>query len=1700
MSQGLGTPVALETFCKVLETLSERPVNGIVMLNWSRSDILSLVLNVMSLLFISSSVASRQYSSSYSWLSIAGDFVFVLLTSCLLFLTFFIRYKRINSSSTKFKTFLKTSVTYLKNMDPNTLSYSSCLDGFASQMVGLDTHLTIRDGKIVILPAVLLVPGDVIIIKPGQTIFAFCKQISEEKSGIYFPGDIFVPRKFSCSLNPTSLASVQKSDESILAVVMRSPLASYIEIACNSNDENGRTFQPLAHKVLHTAVWISLIIKYSITFIFLISIFLAALPIGDHSHQFYRLLVWFTHTLGVVVSPLSFPLYFIWMVATSVVTLRFQHVLSETQDHFKFTGSDDFNYPSLVSRRPNASELRRSITLTLYSLISNLRSFGFMFYFQTNVDSENILLTLGTLSSVCCINQEGVISQSLPTPEKMFFFHKRHHNHHHQGNPNANKSQNVVCKSSSRIEERLDHQKSESGQLNTSVFLHTIEQCTKLDQRESFKTQSSTLSRVPTNSDPNETHAFQRSVMFPLDSCIAPVVLDLRTDFCYPFLSCFEKPRWDRFLSSLKPIGLSILINNCHCSIGKQRISFFERVNATQKYFNSSSCITALPLTFCLCGLAGQIGFRDGALNGFVTHGCLGAYSVCSPAYSSNSNVDDVNNKLLSEEILSTKENTNNDRTHLAYCFSSVFSDPNMQGGYQLLSQGTGEILASLCSDVWDGRDIVPLSERERELILGFHNRHLSSAYCIGFAYSPLVDKIEESYKLLLGNLSSSSDIFVLRLPVLDDSSPAIQRKVLKHVVCSRSFSNRSPLLHVMDNNSTNNSSTNNNRISHYSDISIESGDNSKFKRVPRGCRLNFIKNMKGFSFHSFSKFLRQTDRQKHGCNKEKERYSNDKLLKRLLNKRSDRFSKKRGIGPHRVSNDFGEYDTNCLVLNEFPNANCVSETVNHRESNNDNLDRDEKTNVLIDQKEVENLLSNQIFLGLVSMQYQANPQVVKSIKQLHQACIRFVHFSRENELRSRVFAERLGLECGWNCHISLKSPNSVNNRKSVDLPEELRKSNKFSVGTNLFVTEEKYFVGPHQTKRWSSSPALTTSYPSVLQSDPSPKYFLETYCKSLPLRPNFQQIDSSFQSSCSPDHNNSNFTHAISTSYLQQIRSNEIGAKESFGLYHLSSSTTSASSVSLSVDEQSDNSEEIKISELLVGNKSRLPCGIDSIRPHLENVDNVPLQVSLFTDCTPKAINEMIKILKEYGDTVCLIGSCYSLTNYALFQQSDVAIAVRPILPHSNCQFANTKLNVSNQSIDLPTSDFQSEEFSCSKSKLTSTHQKNDTTNVNTFDIAAHLIHLVTPCLLDIEKRGFHVYDLIVEAHAGVNNLYHCLVFSSTTPLAVGLLQLLLLIIGLPTRPVILLDMRSNLQQGQLIWLPVEPFRSVIFGSSEIFNNLSKSDQHTNFNLLNYSSDWNFEPSFSIGQLFWLLFIVIPALSLSLIDRQVERNQPLREPPIKRNKLFTRKRCVRFTLVTCSRFIPSLLICVFCEVGHFVWTQQLGDCHQSFRNIYENKFIETSSLNNTPNVYNKTLSSSSYALQELCLSKLSILIYNLKDLIFYQLIMYLIVISFSYANYGQRVWEFRFSTNPSWCIVSSLIFILHSVYVIIRLCVVDSSIKLTGWHILSPIISAFSFIWCILLVFINDFISWRESRAILTEHRLSRLYFNTKLGMYSPV
>lgn len=62
------------------------------------------------------------------------------------------------------------------------------------------------------------------------------------------------------------------------------------------------------------------------------------------------------------------------------------------------------------------------------------------------------------------------------------------------------------------------------------------------------------------------------------------------------------------------------------------------------------------------------------------------------------------------------------------------------------------------------------------------------------------------------------------------------------------------------------------------------------------------------------------------------------------------------------------------------------------------------------------------------------------------------------------------------------------------------------------------------------------------------------------------------------------------------------------------------------------------------------------------------PLVVSIFKISSGKlsslAVDEMISIMQEYGETVCVVGSCLSIANAELFCRGDTAIAVFPLLP----------------------------------------------------------------------------------------------------------------------------------------------------------------------------------------------------------------------------------------------------------------------------------------------------------------------------------------------------------------------------------------------------------------------------------------------------
>lgn len=95
-----------------------------------------------------------------------------------------------------------------------------------------------------------------------------------------------------------------------------------------------------------------------------------------------------------------------------------------------------------------------------------------------------------------------------------------------------------------------------------------------------------------------------------------------------------------------------------------------------------------------------------------------------------------------------------------------------------------------------------------------------------------------------------------------------------------------------------------------------------------------------------------------------------------------------------------------------------------------------------------------------------------------------------------------------------------------------------------------------------------------------------------------------------------------------------------------------------------SAESRRAKLIGISVSFQAKLPRGIQNIRPHLENVDNVPLLVSLFTDCSAEATCEMLSIMQSYGEIVVCIGSSASAANVDIFLQADCSIAIEPLYP----------------------------------------------------------------------------------------------------------------------------------------------------------------------------------------------------------------------------------------------------------------------------------------------------------------------------------------------------------------------------------------------------------------------------------------------------
>ncbi|XP_052740151.1 transmembrane protein 94 [Bicyclus anynana] len=280
----------------------------------------------------------------------------------------------------------------------------------------------------------------------------------------------------------------------------------------------------------------------------------------------------------------------------------------------------------------------------------------------------------------------------------------------------------------------------------------------------------------------------------------------------------------------------------------------------------------------------------------------------------------------------------------------------------------------------------------------------------------------------------------------------------------------------------------------------------------------------------------------------------------------------------------------------------------------------------------------NQVFIGMVTMQYQAQSDMVELIERLERACIRFVHFSKENELRSRVFSEKMGLESGWNCHISLMSDKPTSKPGSPLSSQTLgrERGNTASQLTRPDTGDVTTYSG-----NMSSSKALSMSAPGAINVEHTTVKFDNEIKKTRHSLTTHQGLKLQRGSVA---------TSQASTDSLLNDDADDTGDSPPDACRSLSCLTDST-----------DHSAPLNFD---MSNRAKLPRGIENIRPHIEQVDNVPLLVSLFTDCTANSVHQMIQIMQDYGEVVCVMGSAANCQNMEIFMQADASIAVEPLYP----------------------------------------------------------------------------------------------------------------------------------------------------------------------------------------------------------------------------------------------------------------------------------------------------------------------------------------------------------------------------------------------------------------------------------------------------
>ena len=810
---------------------------------------------------------------------------------------------------------------------------------------GLLTIPTYRDDSLVNLPTSLLIKGDVIQLNEGVPSPANVTLLSLEHRKLFSEvavklGEVPPPDLYSTdgvgSLSKESISFIPEV-EPLRFEVVDTPIIALLNAIIDRG--RPRTYLTKEKHFILRVLEVAAVVFYIVTLVWNI-IRGFALP-DDFSNSLPELLL--GQPIYSILPLLLLPLSTLWTIVNLYGTTRIIFLVGKEKFHSK------------------SGHLR--------NLYATIRQMVILFFCPASHPNYRCFHILGSLTSMCAMDKEYVLTGGCPLPEKVFFFRTEdiegENDKPQEAHLSVVKEEAVLGEKepvpvkieitdSIDVEPAALNAEPEQAQKSTPNLLRSDSEVgnrySSSSELECTSEHAQPLDSLPTDGD-NSSPTLSDVPPFE----VITEILDLSPDLEHTSGISFDNINWHSYSNSLKPIGVNILASShiLRDPYSHNPIAF------------PSELRSHLHKTLCACSLGMEIGVSQFTTNRFDSEVVL---------YTIGEKDSDMKKSLTGRRANSAVLCNDFTVVH-PHLISSVIHD-KLATSHLLMSRGSGDMIATCCSDFWDGKDLQRMTNFERGTILEFYNRRNFTSYCVALAYNPLLDANLEPLK------NQQINLFV-------------------------------PTCHMQHWNG-------------YKDITTSTTD-THVSSSP--------------------------------------------------------------ASPSKPEDIFNQ------------------------------------------------LQCNQVFLGLVSLHFKPKRDIVDLIEDLQVAGIRFVHFTAENDVRGKVFAQKLGLEADWNCHISL---------------------------------------APAEEGEGTSDEA-------------------------------------------------------------------EVNDEE---LLSHSSSSSSLSSV---------------INTYMSYNRARLPKGIDQVRPHLERVDNVPLLVPLFTDCTTDTIREMIAILQENREIVLCLGNAWNRENLTIFAQADMSLSLVP-------------------------------------------------------------------------------------------------------------------------------------------------------------------------------------------------------------------------------------------------------------------------------------------------------------------------------------------------------------------------------------------------------------------------------------------------------